>query len=149
MKVSQNGKEFIMKHEGVRLKAYLCPAKVPTIGWGNTLYENSTKVKMGDEISLDKAKELFSAIITKFEKSVLSALKGGVVTQNQFDALVSFTYNLGAGNLNKSTLLKKVIAHHNDLTIRDEFMKWNKAGGKVLSGLTKRRAQEADLYFTL
>lgn len=149
MKVSQNGKEFIMKHEGVRLKAYLCPAKVPTIGWGNTLYENSTKVKMGDEISLDKAKELFSAIITKFEKSVLSALKGGVVTQNQFDALVSFTYNLGAGNLNKSTLLKKVIAHPNDLTIRDEFMKWNKAGGKVLSGLTKRRAQEADLYFTL
>lgn len=149
MKVSQNGKEFIMKHEGVRLKAYLCPAKVPTIGWGNTLYENSTKVKMGDEISLEKAKELFSTIITKFEKSVLSALKGGVVTQNQFDALVSFTYNLGAGNLNKSTLLKKVIAHPNDLTIRDEFMKWNKAGGKVLSGLTKRRAQEADLYFTL
>lgn len=149
MKVSQNGKEFIMKHEGVRLKAYLCPAKVPTIGWGNTLYENSTKVKMGDEISLEKAKELFSTIITKFEKSVLSALKGGVVTQNQFDALVSFTYNLGAGNLNKSTLLKKVIAHANDLTIRDEFMKWNKAGGKVLSGLTKRRAQEADLYFTL
>lgn len=148
MKVSQSGKEMIMKHEGVRLKAYLCPAKIPTIGWGNTVYENATKVKMGDEITLDRAKELFDLIIIKFEKNVLSALKGVVVNQNQFDALVSFTYNVGFGNLNKSTLLKKVIANPNDITIRDEFMKWNKAGGKVLNGLTKRRADEANLYFS-
>lgn len=148
MKVSQSGKEMIMKHEGVRLKAYLCPAKVPTIGWGNTVYENATKVKMGDEITLDRAKQLFDLIIAKFEKNVLSALGGAVVNQNQFDALVSFTYNVGAGNLNKSTLLKKVIANPNDLTIRDEFMKWNKAGGKVLNGLTKRRVDEANLYFS-
>lgn len=148
MKVSQSGKEMIMKHEGVRLKAYLCPAKVPTIGWGNTIYENATKVKMGDEITLDRAKQLFDLIIAKFEKSVLSALGGVVVNGNQFDALVSFTYNVGAGNLNRSTLLKKVIANPNDLTIRDEFMKWNKAGGKVLNGLTKRRVDEANLYFS-
>ena len=148
MKVSQSGKEMIMKHEGVRLKAYLCTAKVPTIGWGNTVYENATKVKMGDEITLDRAKELFDLIIIKFEKNVLSALKGIVVNQNQFDALVSFTYNVGFGNLNKSTLLKKVIANPNDITIRNEFMKWNKAGGKVLNGLTKRRVDEANLYFS-
>lgn len=148
MKVSQSGKEMIMKHEGVRLKAYLCPAKVPTIGWGNTIYENATKVKMGDEITLDRAKQLFDLIIAKFEKSVLSALGGVVVNGNQFDALVSFTYNVGAGNLNRSTLLKKVIANPNDLTIRGEFMKWNKAGGKVLNGLTKRRVDEANLYFS-
>jgi lysozyme len=148
MKVSEKGKEIIMKHEGVRLKAYLCPAKIPTIGWGNTTYENGTKVKIGDEITLERAKSLFNLIISRFEKSVLTALKGTKVNQNQFDAIVSFTYNVGAGNLNKSTLLKKVIANPNDLTIRDEFMKWNKAGGKVLNGLTKRREEEANIYFS-
>ena len=70
------------------------------------------------------------------------------ITQNQFDALVSFTYNLGATNLSKSTLLKKVNKNPNDKSIASEFMKWNRAGGKVLNGLTKRRKDEAALYFS-
>ena len=69
------------------------------------------------------------------------------ITPNQFGALVSFAYNCGIANLQKSTLLKKVIANHNDATIKDEFLKWNKAGGKVLAGLTRRREAESNLYF--
>jgi len=70
------------------------------------------------------------------------------VTENNFAALVSFTFNVGTGNLKKSTLLKKVNLNPNDPTIRSEFMKWNKGAGKVLAGLTKRRQAEADLYFS-
>jgi lysozyme len=70
------------------------------------------------------------------------------INQNQFDALVSFCYNVGPGNLKSSTLLKKVNANPNDPTIRTEFLKWNKGGGKVLAGLTRRRTAEANLYFS-
>ena len=133
--------------EGCRLEAYLCPASVPTIGYGSTYYEDGRPVKLGDAITQERADQLFEAIAEDFAKRVRSLLKIGL-NENQFSALVSFTYNVGVANLKKSTLLKKVNINPSDTTITDEFLKWNKAGGKVLAGLTRRREEEAKLYFT-
>ena len=140
------GISLIKKYEGCKLKAYLCPAKIPTIGWGNTMYENGAKVKLGDEITQQRADELLLHVVGYFEKEI-QKLVTCKLSDNQFGALTSFAYNLGIGNLRVSTLLKKVNANPIDPTIKDEFLKWNKAGGKVLAGLTKRRQEEATLYF--
>jgi lysozyme len=135
------------KYEGLKLTAYLCPAKVWTIGYGNTFYEDGTKVKQGDKITKERADQLFINITNKnFAEPLLKLIKVKL-NENQFSALVCFAYNVGTGALAKSTLLKKVNINPNDLTIRNEFLKWNKAGGKVLNGLTKRRESEANLYF--
>lgn len=137
---------IIKKHEGLRLRAYLCPAGVPTIGYGSTFYEDGTKVKMGDEISKERAERLLFQAVMKFETQVKSMLMQPL-NNNQISALTSFVYNLGPGALRRSTLLKKINANPNDPSIRDEFMKWNKAGGVVLPGLVARRKDESDLYF--
>jgi lysozyme len=97
-------------------------------------------------ISLATAKWMLKETADKFATDVDKLIKSKL-TQNQFNALVSFAFNLGVTALNKSTLLKKVNINPNDPTIAAEFAKWNKAGGKVLNGLTKRRAKEAKLYF--
>lgn len=141
------GYDLIKKYEGCELKAYLCPAKIPTIGYGNTIYENGTKVKIGDQITQQRAEELLLHIGKYFETEIKKLVKV-TLTDNQLGALLSFTYNLGVGNLRVSTLLKKINANPNDPAIKDEFLKWNKAGGKVLAGLTKRRQSESDLYFS-
>lgn len=141
------GYDLIKKYEGCELKAYLCPAKIPTIGYGNTMYENGTKVKIGDQITQQRAEELLLHIGKYFETEIKKLVKV-TLTDNQLGALLSFTYNLGVGNLRVSTLLKKINANPNDPAIKDEFLKWNKAGGKVLAGLTKRRQSESDLYFS-
>lgn len=133
--------------EGIKLEAYLCPANVPTIGWGNTRYEDGTAVKMGESISKERADELFKNIASTFARGV-SNLLTTTLNDNQFSALVCFAYNVGTGNLNRSTLLRKVNANPEDPSIREEFMRWNKAGGRELAGLTRRRKAEADLYFT-
>lgn len=148
MKSSKGCIEILKKHEGFRSKPYLCPAGVPTIGYGSTYYPDGKRVKMTDP-AIDKvaAETLLYLTLKKFEDCILNAVKSNI-NQNQFDALVSFTYNLGCGNLNKSTLLKKVNANPCDATISNEFAKWDKAGGKRLNGLTKRRNDEAALYFT-
>lgn len=144
--ISQEGLDLIKKYEGLKLKPYLCPAKIPTIGYGNTFYENGTKVTLKDpEITEGRATELLRFIIKSFEQHVDSYCID-TLTQNQFDAITSFCYNVGAGNLKTSTLLKKVNINHNDPTIVDEFMKWTRGGGKVLPGLVKRRKSEAELY---
>lgn len=120
-----------------------------TIGYGTTYYENGSKVKKGDTITAARASDLLKYFVNKFATGVDSSIGSGPsLKQQQFDALVSFSYNLGLGNLKSSTLLSKVKANPNDSTIRAEFMKWNKAGGKVLAGLTRRRQAEADLYFS-
>src|SRR5690606_27998023 len=110
-------------------------------------YEDGTRVKKGDKITRERALSLFSAILPRYENDVLRFVKVPL-NQNQFDALVSFTYNLGATNLSKSTLLKKINANPCDVSIRDEFAKWRLAGGKVFAGLVRRRGAEADLYFS-
>ena len=148
MKVSKQGLEVIKKHEGFRSKPYLCPAGVPTIGYGNTYYPDGSKVKMTDKpLSKDVADVLLRLVVEDFEDCVNKYVQSNI-NQNQFDALVSFAYNLGCGNLKKSTLLKKVNDNPCDIAISNEFAKWDKSGGKRLRGLTLRRHDEAILYFT-
>lgn len=147
-KSSQKGLDLIKRFEGLELKPYKCPAGIPTIGYGNTYYPSGSKVKLTDPaITKEKAEELLKFLLGSYEKSVDSFCRDDI-SQNQFDALVSFAYNCGVNNLKSSTLLKKVNANPSDPSIRAEFMKWNKASGRVLAGLTKRRQAEADLYFS-
>jgi lysozyme len=147
MIVTNDAIKLLHKYEGLVLDAYLCPAKVPTIGYGNTFYEDGSKVKIGDKITKERAIELFENILENNFASQVKRLIKSRVTNNQFSALVSFAYNVGVGNLKRSTLLKLVNSNPNDPAIRNQFMRWNRAGGKVLLGLTRRRESEADLYF--
>jgi len=144
--VSNDMTQKIKKFEGYLSRAYQDVAGVWTIGYGNTYYADGSKVKQGDTISKSEAEDLFSKILDQFSSKVSSTITSQI-NQCQFDALVSFTYNVGIASLKKSTLLKKVNANPDDESIRDEFMKWTKAGGKVYNGLVKRRKDEADYYF--
>lgn len=146
MKLNKAGADLIKAFEGCKLDAYKCSANKETIGYGNTFYEDGTPVKMGDRITKERAESLFELIADSFASKVKPLVTANV-NSNQFDALVSFAYNCGIANLKSSTLLRKVNANPNDPTIRAEFEKWNKAGGKVLAGLTRRRKAEADLYY--
>ena len=150
MKTSPQGVALIKYFEGFRMKPYLCSAKVPTIGYGSTFYETGRKVQRIDPpITEKRAEELLMNTLKVFETGVLKLIQPGTyLTQHQFDALVSFAFNLGLGNLKKSTLMKKVNENPNDPTIEQEFLKWVKAGGKVLNGLVKRRHAEWSLYNT-
>jgi lysozyme len=149
MKLDENGYKLIQEFEGLSLVPYLCSAKVPTIGYGNTFYPSGKKVTMNDNpISLLTAKWMLKETADKFAADVDKLIKSRL-TQNQFNALVSFAFNLGVTALGRSTLLKKVNVNPQDITITNEFLKWNKAGGKVLNGLTKRRTIEAKIYFTI
>ena len=146
MKTGDKGLWLIEHYESFRSKPYLCPAGIATIGFGSTYYADGKRVALTDNpINELQARSLMAATLKAFELCVNKNCTG--LNQNQFDALVDFAYNCGVGNFQSSTLLKKVKANPNDQTIRAEFMKWNKGGGKVLNGLTKRRADEANLYF--
>lgn len=145
MEINKAGKDLIKRFEGCKLKAYKCPANVWTIGFGNTFYEDGTKVKEGEVITQERADELFDIIISDFVRMTDVLVKSNV-TENNFSALVSFTFNVGTGNLKKSTLLKKVNANPKDPSIKAEFMKWTKANNVVLKGLVRRREAEAKLY---
>jgi lysozyme len=148
MILDNKGYLLITKHEGLKLKPYLCPAKIPTIGYGNTYYADGKRVTLLDkDINKQQAFDMFKEIANRFAKRV-DTLVTSNINQNQFNALVSFAYNVGTGNFSSSTLLKKVNKNPNDLTLKAEFLRWNKAGGKVLNGLTKRRNEEADIYFS-
>jgi len=141
MKTSNKGIELIKKHEGFRAKAYKCPADKWTIGYGHTL-----NVKSTDVITKEQGEYFLRQDVEYAEKEVNKHNLN--INQNQFDALVSFVFNLGVGNFARSTLLRRIKAHPNDITIRREFARWVYAGGKILPGLVKRRKEEADLYFT-
>jgi lysozyme len=147
-KLSQKGLELIKSFEGLSLKPYVCAGGINTIGYGSTYYTNGKKVTLQDKpITKEQAEELIKHSLSTYEKAVDSFCRDDI-SQSQFDALVSFAYNLGTGALQKSTLIKKVNANPQDPTIKAEFFKWNKAGGRALAGLTKRRQAEADLYFS-
>ena len=147
-KLSQRGLELIKSFEGLRLVPYVCAGGINTIGYGNTYYTNGKKVSLQDpKITIVQAEELIKHSLSTYEKAVDSFCRDDI-SQSQFDALVSFAYNLGTGNLQKSTLIKKVNLNPKDVTIADEFLKWNKANGTVLKGLTRRRQAEANLYFS-
>ena len=146
---SQNCIDLIKKFEGLFLKSYLCPAGVPTIGYGSTMWNDGKMVVLGQKITLEGAE-----ILLMWElKNKANALHRLNLNQNQFDALMSFIYNIGISAFLNSTLFKKALANQNDETIRNEFMRWNKAkvNGKmiVLKGLNNRRIAESNLYFTI
>jgi len=147
MKLNSKGVELMHKFEGLKLSSYLCPAKVWTIGRGNTFYEDGSKVQPNQHISEKRANQLFSNVAERNFAEPIRKLLKVELNENQFSALVSFAYNVGMANLGKSTLLKKVNKDPKDPTIKVEFLKWNKAGGKVLKGLTARREAEANLYY--
>jgi lysozyme len=148
MRLDLNGYNLIKTFEGLSLKPYLCSAKVPTIGYGNTFYTNGVKVTMSDApITQEKANEMLKVIADSFALKVSKIVPSGL-TQNQFNALVSFAFNLGVQALTNSTLLRLVKINPNDGNIAKEFLRWNKAGGKVVDGLTKRRIKESALYFS-
>jgi lysozyme len=128
------------------LKAYKCPAGVWTIGIGTTIYPNGQRVKQGDIITVDQAYEFLKHDLGNFQQTV-DSYTTDLVSQCQFDSLVSFAYNLGTNALKGSTLLKKVNAKRNDPAIQKEFEKWVHGGGQVLPGLVRRRKSEAWLYF--
>ena len=143
MKMSKEGIELLKRFEGLRLVAYLCPAKVWTIGYGSTIV-NGKPVYQGMEITLEEAEQALREDLDRFEKAVLKYVRIPL-KQHQFDALVDFTYNLGIGALKSSTLLKKINAY----LLQDaalEFKKWVYAGGKVLPGLVARREAERKLF---
>ena len=147
-KVSKAGLELIKKYEGFRAEPYKCPAGVPTIGYGATYYPDGKRVKMTDKpITEKQAADLLKQMVVPFEKAVDSYCID-TINQNQFDALVSFAYNVGTNALKNSTLLKKLNVNANDPTIKDEFMKWVKACGRTLKGLVTRRKEESELYFS-
>jgi lysozyme len=138
-KASESIKTYIKEKEGLRLTSYLCPANVWTIGWGHTLTARPNMT-----ITIEQAQRLFDSDLEKFEKGV-NQIVAVPLTQGQFDALVSFAYNVGIGNLQQSTLLRK-------LNLQDykgaaqEFDRWVFAGGKRLNGLVRRRADERRFF---
>ena len=147
MKIGKPGLEIIKHFEGFSSDPYLCPADVATIGYGATYGFDHKRITMAHcPISLEEGEALLAQELRSVERSV-GRLIQVALTQNQFDALVSFTFNLGSGRLQSSTLRSKL--NRKDYEgAADEFPKWRKAGGKVLLGLVKRRAVERKLFLS-
>lgn len=138
MKINEKGLDLIKSFEGCKLTAYKCPAGVLTIGYGHT----GADVKEGQKITQKKADALLLKDVERFEKMVSAYKKKYKWTQNEFNALVSFAFNIG--NIDQLTKWGK----RNKGQIADAILLYNKAGGKVLSGLVKRRKAEHDLFCT-
>ncbi len=147
MKIGKPGLEIIKHFEGFSSDPYLCPADVPTIGYGATYGFDHKRITMGHcPISLEEGEALLAQELQSVERSVRRLIRVAL-TQNQFDALVSFTFNLGSGRLQSSTLRSKL--NRGDYEgAADEFPKWRKAGGRVLAGLVRRRAEERMIWMT-
>ena len=138
--------DIIKKFEGFESGPYLCPANVPTIGYGTTIYSDGTKVTLEDElITEEKATEELLHHIKAVEKQVM-AVVDVKLKAHQKAALISFVYNIGIGNFSRSTLLRKVNHCSDDQNIPDEFRRWTKGGGRVLRGLIRRRESEVELW---
>ncbi|WP_017732703.1 lysozyme [Nafulsella turpanensis] len=146
MKLTPEGIELIKEHESLRLRAYLCPGEVWTIGYGNTYYRDGKQVRKGDVISRQEAEELFDYVVNEFATEVKELIQVPL-TDNQFSALVSFSYNIGIGAFSNSTLLKKLNAGNN-YAAGKEFRRWVYDKGEVLPGLVKRRKEEEALFFS-
>ncbi|MDE6338443.1 MAG: lysozyme [Muribaculaceae bacterium] len=142
MKPSESIKSKIKFFENLCLTTKRCSAGVPTIGYGHT----GPEVKMGQKITKERAEEIFNKDIDMISAEVLKVIPPDI-DQCKFDALVSFTFNLGIAALKRSALLKKIKANPEDPGIRNQFLRWVYAAGKKLPGLVKRRAMEADHYF--
>lgn len=138
--------DLIKSFEGLFLKPYLDPIKIPTIGYGTIMYENGKKVTMQDPpITQERAQELLEWEVGLKADGVEKAVSVQI-NDNEFGALVSFAYNLGNQALRGSTLLKLLNAGQDKVSVADQFLRWNKAGGKELAGLTRRRQAERALF---
>jgi lysozyme len=171
VKLSSAGADLMHKYEGFRNKPYLCPAHIWTIGYGHVLYQEQIRLPMvrppgktKEDIpmirseyplrpednrvwSKQEIEDLFSVDVSSFERGVLRLVPGVVGRQGSFDALVSFAFNVGVGNLQRSTI--RMRANRGDWEqAGDAFLLWNKAGGKVLPGLDRRRKDERALFLS-
>jgi len=158
MKINEAGLNVIKKFEGFRSKPYLCPARIWTIGYGHVLYPEQLRLKLEDRTSYQLKPEdnrvftkeeidgLLMDELGKYELGVVR-LCPGPLTQGQFDALIAFSYNVGLGALQRSTLRSAFNRGDLDLAA-DAFLKYNKAGGKELKGLTRRRQAERALFLS-
>ena len=142
MHISQKGLDLIKKYEGLKLKAYLCPANVWTIGYGST----GPHVKEGMTITEEEAEQLLKDDVLRFEDCINDGINVEL-TQDQFDALVSFAFNVGCKAFMGSTL-RKLINEGNKTAAAQQLLRWDKAGGKVLAGLARRRADERALFLS-
>lgn len=157
MKVSQRCKELIKHHEGVRYKPYRCPAKLWTVGVGHVLYPDQGRLPLDQRDAFPLKSEdnrvfsgaevdgILSSDLQRFEAGI-AKLFPMVLTQGQFDALVSFAFNLGLGGVQRSTLRQKVL--RGEVEAADEFLKFTRGGGKILPGLVKRRNDERALFLS-
>lgn len=158
MKVSERCLEMIRHHEGVRARPYRCPALLWTVGVGHVIDPRHIGVKLDErknlpipdgwdrQLSMDEVNQILANDLVSFERGVLRLCPAGL-TQSRFDALVSFSFNVGLGNLQRSTIRMK----HNREEFEEAaeaFMQWTKAGGKELPGLVKRRRDERNLYLS-
>lgn len=141
MKASIDAYELIKQFEGLRLEAYLCPAGIWTIGYGHT-----SGVSPNSFITIQEADEYLHRDVATIEMQ-LNKLNLSL-RQCQWDAIVSFVFNVGIGNFKASTLLAKIRINPDDNSIMDEFLRWVYANGKVIRGLQKRRLTEMKLYFS-
>lgn len=146
MQTSEKGIALIKEFEGCKLTAYQDSVGVWTIGYGWTQPVDGKPIRAGMTIKQETAERLLKTGLVSYESDVSRLVKVGL-TQGQYDALVSFTYNLGARSLSTSTLLRKLNAG-DYAGAADEFLLWNKAGGKVLNGLTRRREAERALFLS-
>jgi len=148
MKTGERGQKLIKEFESLRLIGYLpTPDDVPTIGWGSTKIFGR-KVVLGESVTIEQAQEQFEKDLSIFEDVINQKVKSPL-TQNQFDALVSFVYNIGGTNFSNSTLLKLLNStKHPYVEAAEQFLRWNKQAGKVLKGLTRRRQAEKDLFLS-
>ncbi len=141
MKASQQAYNLIREFEGLRLTAYRCPSGIWTVGYGHT-----ANVVPGTTITQLQANLLLQEDITQCENTLNKY--NLALTQNMYDALISFIYNVGPGNFHRSALLSKIKANPYDSSISDEFLKWIHSCGKPLAGLQRRRMAEMKLYFS-
>jgi lysozyme len=152
MKISQSGLDIIKEFEGLKLQAYAATEDerkrgIWTIGYGSTYWPDGRKVKQGDNLTDAKqAETLLRTTVEQYEKAVSGTVKVHL-TQNQFDALVSFAFNIGISAFKGSTLVK--ILNKTDITpVADQLLVWNKQSGKVLNGLVRRREMERSLFLS-
>ena len=159
MKISAKSIEMIKHHEGVRRKPYRCPARIWTVGVGHVIVQSHIKVKFEDRLAIECPPEwnrtltmeevdaVLKADLERFERGVLRMCPGAIGRQGVFDALVSFAFNVGLGNLQRSGI--RMRTNRGDYQgAAEEFLKWTKAAGKVLPGLVKRRKDERALYLS-
>lgn len=147
MKINQAGIDLLKRFEGLRLEAYKDAIGILTIGYGHTSMAGSPKVVSGLRISKDEAEKILKKDLGKYEAAVEKELGASIstITDNQFAALASLCYNIGPGNLAKASCIRE-IKRGNFEKAANRLLLWNKAGGKVLRGLTRRRKAERELF---